>query len=178
MKRNQQRRCKRNEVILSIFISIFLLSSMTLKAQTSTNFSGRWELDQANSDREKGEPLFDGSIILEIKLTSDTISFNYTYFMTGREGFKMPADSYLANGNVTADHSGSDPAKKYVKWSQDKKILTTNYIMTASIDGVAQDFITITTYKLSEDGKTLIIEELHKSKLNGERTIKKTYRKK
>ena len=151
---------------------------MTLKAQTSTNFSGRWEFDQANSDKEKGVPSFDGTIILVIKQNSDTISFTYIYFMTGKEGIKWPPDSYLANGNVTSDNSGSDPAKKYIKWSQDKKILTTNSIMTASIDGVAQDFITVATYKLSEDGKTLIIEELHKSKLNGERTIKKTYRKK
>ena len=50
--------------------------------------------------------------------------------------------------------------------------------MTDSIDGVAQDFLTANTYKLSDDEKTLVIEEFHKSKLNGEKTIKKVYRKK
>jgi hypothetical protein len=50
--------------------------------------------------------------------------------------------------------------------------------MTDSIDGIAQDFLTANTYKLSDDGKTLIIEEFHKSKLNGEQTIKNVYKKK
>lgn len=35
-----------NEII-TIFVSLFLLSSITLKAQTQTNFSGRWEFDKA-----------------------------------------------------------------------------------------------------------------------------------
>lgn len=54
----------------------------------------------------------------------------------------------------------------------------TNYIMSASIDGVAQDFVTAITYRLSEDGKTLVIEELNISKLNGETIVKKLYKKK
>jgi hypothetical protein len=53
-----------------------------------------------------------------------------------------------------------------------------NLIMTDSVDGVAQDFLTAFTYKLTDEGKTLIIEEFHKSKLNGEKTIKKVYKKK
>ncbi len=92
--------------------------------------------------------------------------------MPGKEGVTIPYDSFPADGTVTTDNRGTDPAKKFIKWSQDKKILTTNYIMTASIDGVAQDFITAITYRLSEDGKTLVIEELNKSKLNGETTVK------
>jgi hypothetical protein len=50
--------------------------------------------------------------------------------------------------------------------------------MTDSIDGVAQDFLTEYTNKLSDDGKTLTIEEFYKSKLNGERTIKEVSKKK
>lgn len=171
-------RSKQNEII-TIFISLFLLSSLTIKAQTQTNFSGRWEFDKAGSDKdETGDASFDGTIVLEIKQNSEIISFSNTFFMPGKEGITIPPDSYPANGTVASDNSGTDPAKKFVKWSQDKKILTTNYIMTASIDGVAQDFITAMTYKLSDDGKILVIEELNKSKLNGERTIKKIYKKK
>lgn len=151
---------------------------MTLIAQTTTNFTGKWEFDKAASDKDEvGEASFDGKIIMEIKLDSDSVSFTHTYFIPGKEAIKMPADSYLANGNVSADNSGTDPAKKFIKWSQDKKILTASIVMTASVDGVVQDFITENTYRLSDNGKTLIVEELSKSN-DGQRTVKKIYKKK
>jgi hypothetical protein len=149
---------------------------LALKAQTPANFSGRWEFDKANSDKEeRGDASFDGIIILEIRQNSDTITFSNIFFLPGKAGKTLRPDSFLTNGIVTTDRSGIDPAKKFVKWSQDKKILTTNYVMTVTIDGAAQDFLTAKSYKLGEDGKTLVVEELKKSKLNGEKTIKKVY---
>jgi hypothetical protein len=179
MRPSQLYKSKQNEIITGLFISLFLLSSLTLNAQTQTNFSGRWEFDKAGSDKdETGDASFDGKIILEIKQNSDIISFSNTFFMPGKEGITLPPESFPADGTVTADNSGTDPAKKFIKWSQDKKILTASYVMTASIDGVAQDFLTAMTYRLSDDGKTLFVEELNKSRLNGEKTIKKVYKKK
>ena len=152
---------------------------MSLKAQTPANFSGRWEFDRINSDKDDtGDASFDGTIILEIKQNPDIISFSNTFFLPGKEGINPGTESFPADGKVTTDNSGSDPAKKFIKWSRNNTVLTTNYIMTASIDGVAQDFITATTYKLSQDGKTLFVEDFSKSKLNGEKTIKKVYKKK
>jgi hypothetical protein len=58
------------------------------------------------------------------------------------------------------------------------KNLTTNMITTVTLDDVAQDFLVANTYKLSDEGKTLVNEEFRKSKLNGEKTIKKVYKKK
>jgi hypothetical protein len=169
---------RKNGILTTMLISLLLISSMPIKAQTPTNFSGRWEFDKTKSDKdETGDASFDGTIILEIKQNSDTISFSNTFYLPGRSVTITP-DSFLANGKETKDDSGSDPAIKFVKWSQDKKILTTNYIMTATIDGVAQNFLTAKTYKLTGDEKTLIIEELNKSNLNGERTIRKIYKKK
>jgi hypothetical protein len=179
MKQNHLYRNRQIEFIKLIFMSLFIISSIGLKAQTPANFSGRWEFDKVNSDKdETGDASFDGKIILEINQGPDTITFANTFFLPGRDGITLRPDSLLANGTVTQDNSGSDPAKKFVKWSQDKKILTINYIMTATIDGVAQDFLTAITYKLSVDGKTLFVNELNKSKLNGEKTIKKIYKKK
>jgi hypothetical protein len=179
MVQNQLSGHKHKAVFTKLLIFLFLLSSLALKAQTPANFSGKWEFDKARSDKdETGDASFTGTIILEIRQNSDTISFSNSFFVPGKKAFVIPPDPFLINGKITIDNSGSDPSKKFVKWSQDKKILTTNLIMTATIDGVAQDFLTAETYKLSDDGKTLVIEELHKSKLNGEKTIKKVYRKK
>jgi len=179
MKQTHPFRNRQNEIIRTLFISLFITFSMALKAQTPTNFSGRWEFDKVNSDKDdRGDASFNGTIILEIKQNSDTITFSNTFFLPGKAGKTLSPDSFLTNGKVVPDGSGIDPAKKFVKWSQDKKILTTNYIMTATIDGVAQDFLTAKTYKLGENGKTLVVDELNKSKLNGEKTIKKIYLKK
>jgi hypothetical protein len=179
MRQNYPNSKRQNEIIKTMLISLFIISSLALNAQTPTNFSGKWEFDKTNSDKdERGDASFNGTIILEIKHNSDTITFTNTFFLPGKDGRTLRPDKFLANEKVTQDNSGSDPAKKFVKWSQDRKVLTTNYIMTATIDGVAQDFVTTKTYKISEDGKTLVVVEFNKSKLNGEKTVKKTYKKK
>jgi hypothetical protein len=179
MKPNQLYPRKHNAIIEISLISLFLLSFITLDAQTPTNFSGKWEFDKVQSDKEEtGDASFDGAIILEIKQNSSLISFANTFILPSKKSVIMQPDSFFIDGRVTTDNSGTGPAKKFVKWSQDKKILTTSSIMTDSIDGVAQDFLTANTYKLSDDEKTLVIEEFHKSKLNGEKTIKKVYKRK
>jgi hypothetical protein len=165
-----------NAIKVSI-ISLFLLSSLALKSQSPTDFSGRWEFDKAMSDKEeRGDASFNGTIILEIKQNATTIIFTSTYIRAGKEDYIMKPDTYFVDGKVTTDNSGTGPANKFAKWSQDKKILTTSLVMTDSIDGVAQEFLTAYTYKLSDDRKTLLIEEFHKSKLNGEQKIKKVYK--
>jgi hypothetical protein len=158
---------------------VFTISSFVPGAQSQTNFSGRWEFDKTNSDKEeRGDASFNGTIILEITQNSDTITFTNTFFLPGKDGRTLRPDKYLADEKVIQDDSGLDPAEKFVKWSPDRKALTTNYIMTATIDGVAQEFITQKTYKTSENGKTLVVVEFYKSKLNGEKTVRKEYKKK
>ncbi len=172
-------RKRQSDMIRIILVSLFTVSSLAFRAQAQTNFSGRWEFDKAGSDMEEtGDASFNGTIILEIKQKPDTITFTSTFYLPGKDGIALSPDKYLANGNVTEDKSGIDLAKKFIKWSPDKKVLTANYIMTATIDGVAQDFVTTKTYKISEDGKTLAVVELNKSKLNGEKTVRKVYKKK
>jgi hypothetical protein len=165
-------------IILSI-TSLFLLSIMNIRAQIPANFSGKWEFDKSKSDKEEvGDASFNGTIILEIKQNSTIITFEVTFILPGKKGIVMPADTFFVDGKVITDNRGTGPAKKFAKWTSDKKILTTNYLMTDSVDGVSQEFLTALTYKLSDEGKTLIIEEFHKSNLNGEKTIKKVYKKK
>jgi hypothetical protein len=179
MRQNYPNSKRQSEIIKTLLISLFIISSLALNAQTPTNFSGKWEFDKTNSDKdERGDASFNGTIVLEIKQNSDTISFTNTFFIPGKDGRTLSPDKYLTNEKTTQDNSGTDPAKKFVKWSPDKKVLTTNYIMTATIDGVAQDFIATKTYKISDDGKTLVVVEFRKSKLNGEKTVKKVYKKK
>lgn len=164
-------------IIKALPVFMFLISSTVVKAQQPADFSGKWEFDKARSDKDDtGDASFDGTIILEIKQNPSVITFANTYIIPGRKDFVMKPDTFLVDGTVTPDNGGTGPAKKFVKWSQDKKILTTNLIMTDSIDGEAQDFLTANTYRLADDRKTLFIEVFYKSKLNGEKKIKKVYK--
>lgn len=166
-------------MIKTIFISLFIISSLALNAQTPTNFSGKWEFDKSRSDKDdRGDASFNGVIIMEIKQDAESFSFTNTFILPGKDGRTYRPQTYLLDGTVTKDDTGTDPAIKFSEWSQDKKILTTKIVMTATIDGEAQDFLTANTYNLSDDGKTLFVQEFRKSKLNGERTIRKVYIKK
>lgn len=179
MKTNLLLRVKETAIIKISLVSLFLFSFLVLNAQAPSNFAGKWVFDKAGSDKdETGDASFDGTIILEITQNSSTISFTNTYMIPGKEPYVMQPDTYFVDGRVTTDNSGTGPAKKFAKWSQDKKAITTNLVMTDKIDGVPQEFLTALTYKLSADGKILTIEELNKSKLNGEKTTKKLYKKK
>jgi hypothetical protein len=176
MKKNLLSEIKQREIIKILLVLISIVFSLNLYSQTPTNFTGKWEFDKASSDKdERGDASFDGKIILEINQNSENITFTNTFYMPGKDGKTLRPDSYLINGEITKDDTGIDPAIKFVKWSEDKKILSTHYIMTATIDGTAQEFLTAKTYKLGDDGKTLLVEELKKSLLNGEKTIKKVY---
>jgi hypothetical protein len=179
MNQNHTYKNRLIEMIKTIFISLFIISSMALNAQTPVNFSGQWEFDKARSDKDvRGDASFDGVIIMEIKQDAESISFTNTFILPGKDGRTYRPQTYLLDGTVTNDDTGTDPAIKYSEWSQDKKILTTIIVMTATLDGEAQEFLYTMTYTLSEDGKTLFVDDFRKSKLNGEKTIKKVYSKK
>jgi hypothetical protein len=179
MTPNQLTGQKHPALIKFSFISLFLIASLTLKAQTFTDFSGRWEFDKAASDKEeRGDASFNGTIILEIRQTPTLITFANTFVRPGMADYIMQPDSFYVDGRVTTDNGGTGPAKKSAKWSQDKSSLTTTLIMTDSIDGVAQEFLYANTYKILDGGKKLVIDELYKSKLNGEKRIRKVYMKK
>jgi hypothetical protein len=178
MTSNQISRKKHTAIITALFISLFLLQSLVIGAQIPANFSGKWQYDKSSSDKEEtGNYSFSGSIVMEITQDTAIIKFTETYIRSGMKDYVMNPRSYLLDGKVVANNSGSGPAREFCAWSEDKKILTITSIMTDAVDGIAQDFTTAFTYVLSADLKTLTVEELHKSKLNGEKTIKNVYRK-
>jgi hypothetical protein len=169
------RRCNEGIILSIITLILFTISA---NAQNPANFSGRWEFDKSSSDKdETGDASFNGKIVYVITQTSSIMTFANIYSLPGKDDFKAKADTFFIDGKVKNEKFGEVPIKKTVNWSQDKKTLTTSSVMTDKIDGVAQDFLTANTYKLSADGKVLTVIELNKSKLNGEEKVKKVYKK-
>lgn len=166
-------------LISAVFNSLLVQASIATEQLETTNFSGKWVHDKTSSEKEEtGNYSFNGTIIMEITQEPAMITFIETYIRQGMKDFVMKPRTYYLDGRVTVNNSGTGPAREYSTWSKDKKVLTLMSIMTDKVDDIDQEFTTEFTYTLSSDGKTLTVEELHNSKLNGEKTIKNVYRKK
>lgn len=166
---------KQGHVLLVI---ILLISTISLKAQAPTNFSGKWQYEKAKSVVDKLEPNFDGAIILEITQNAATISFAEIYKREGSADWKTAAETYKLDGKEQVTKHDVGTNKYSASWSADKKVLTITNIDTQTLKGVLQDFIVIDTYSLSADGKTLTIERYRKNPVTGETKAKKVYSKK
>ncbi len=170
---------KTNQLFLKIGCLLILMSFLTdLNAQTPIDFSGKWQYDRANSDKDRFESELDGTVILEIRQTSDSISFSETYIYPDRPEWKTSADSYRFDGKEQITKSSVGTSKKSAKWSADKKLLTITNIDTQTVKGVLQEFIIIDTYSLSADKKTINLERYRKNYVTGETKLKKIFTRK
>jgi hypothetical protein len=151
---------------------------MNLKAQTPTNFSGKWEFDKTKSSPGFVESNYDGTVIMQIIQNSSTIKFYDTYIHPDRSDFKTSADSYTLDGKEKIEKSDIGTTKKSTKWSLDKKVLTITNFDTQPLDGVAQDFLLVDSLKLSDNKLTLTIVRYSKNPVTGETTTNKVYNKK
>ncbi|MHC1704516.1 MAG: hypothetical protein AB9846_11460 [Tenuifilaceae bacterium] len=178
MKHNQLFRYGFIEIIRVSIIFVFLLTSITLYAQTPTNYSGKWEFDKTNSILDRVEPNYEGTIILEITQNATTITFIEVYKQPGSPDFKSAPESYKLDGKEQIKTSDIGTNKNSAKWSADKRVLTITNTDTQTLDGALKDFIVIDNYKLSDDKKTLTIERYRKNPVTGETKSKKVYVKK
>lgn len=157
---------------------IFMAFLGNLNAQSPVNFSGKWQYDRANSDKDKFDSEYDGTVILEISQNSDSISFSETYIYPDRPQWKTSADTYRFDGKEQITKSSVGTSKKSAKWSADKKLLTITNIDTQTVKGVLQEFIIIDTYSLSADKRTINLERYRKNYVTGETRSKKIYTRK
>jgi ankyrin repeat protein len=163
-------------VRLSLIILI-LLTSSTLRAQTPTNFSGKWALDKTKSKLDQASSFMEGDEILEITQNSASITFVKTLIQKGSDDF-ISTETYMLDGKETIVKDDMGTTKKTVKWSDDKKILTITTIMTIISNSVSKDFLVADSYKLSDNGLTLTIQSYSKNLATGERTDNFVYNKK
>jgi hypothetical protein len=162
---------------LSIILML-LLSSMALKAQNPTDFSGKWQFDKIKSIPDQIEPDYEGTIIMEITQDAATITFGETYIHPDRPDWKTAIESYNLDGKEQTTKSNVGSNKHSAKWSQDNKVLTITNLDKQKLKGVLQDFLVTDSYYLSDDGKTLTIERYRKNPVTGETNAKKVYLKK
>jgi hypothetical protein len=159
-------------------VFMFLLTSMALRAQTPTNFSGKWEFDKTKSSPGIVDSNFDGIVTRHITQNPSIITYRDIYVRKGSNDWKTADEQFRLDGKEQVKKDGTTTSRKSAQWSQDKKILTLTYRETYVEEGVSKELLVADSYKLSDDGKTLTIETYSKNQVTGETKTQGVYHKK
>lgn len=137
--------------------SVLLLFSAGLFAQTS--FSGTWALNESKSNFGDSQFRMASSAIEAVQ---DAKVLTVTTTRPGMDGQEMKTTAkYNLDGTQTETPGfGNSVRKSTAKWSADKSALTISSTMTFDMDGESRTFTTSETWKLSEGGKILLVENV------------------
>jgi hypothetical protein len=169
---------QKNTLIINLLISLFfVLHGSFLQAQTTTDYSGKWAFDLANSNLGEGAKYWVGDEVLDITQDSLSIKIAKIFTRAGSADIKNAA-TYTLDGieKITKEDFGT--TKMSAKWSADNKMFTISTFITTTGGGITKDYLVMDTYKLADNAKTLIIESFSKNDATGERAITLVYRKK
>ena len=153
--------------LIYLVVSIFILTS-SLKAQTTANFTGNWELDKTKSKLNETDEAYPGTRILHIFQTSSMLIMHSTYSQPGNDDFNTSNDTLNLQGKVKIEKVYDQTRKVTANWSSDKKTLTYKNI---SISNSSDSAIVMQSYKLSDDKLTLTVEMYGKNKVREVKSI-------
>lgn len=158
--------------------AIFCVSTAATTIITAVNFSGEWTLNEQKS--ELGQ--FGGrGAARTIKVTSsdangiamERISTN----MNGEEVVRKENLTFDGKAFESAGGFGNSKRKATAKWSADGQAMEIDAVMTFDRDGEQMEIKQKETWKLADNGKTLVIDASSSSSF-GESTTKLVYEKK
>jgi hypothetical protein len=157
---------------------MFLLFSMTLEAQTPTNFSGKWEFEKAKSSPNTTLSNYDGTVVRQIVQNSSRFTYRDSYIQKGSSDWSTTDEVFTLDGKEQVKKNGSTTSRKSATWSQEKKVLTLTYAETYAENGVSKELLVAESYKLSDNGRTLTVETYSKNQVTGETKTTSVYLKK
>lgn len=142
--------------ILSIlFPLVCLLFSANSYVVKMTDFSGKWKLNEDQS--ETGEGRYGPSVTLIITQTESSLMIDRTRI--GREGQEMEIkDEYDLNGEEKLTENERGTTKTTASWSKDGKTLIIHSHRKMTRNGQTFEINSEETWEMSEDGSTLTIE--------------------
>jgi len=120
-----------------------------LNAQTPTDFSGIWTLDNAKSN----EFYKDYKIICTIKQDSEAFTVEETFFKITGEKEGSSSFIYTLDGKESSKEEYGGITRKFTKWSDDRKVLTTTFTTTVG----ANIYGSNSSYKLSDNGLIMTV---------------------
>ncbi len=158
--------------IRASLILLFLLFSTTLMSQSQINFSGAWTYNKAKSTPGTYISEYPGTITREITQTPSTFTYHDIYTQDGTNSFKKSDTVLNLDGKEEIDKSDPDVTlTKSLKWLKPIKSFIITFKTIYIDEGVSKEILINSTYTLSDDGKTLTIDEYHKAELGETKTI-------
>ena len=139
---------------ISALFFLFLLITVNLLGQS--NFSGTWVFNESKSNF--GESQFRFAATSQV-VAQDEKVLTVESTMPGRDGGEMKMTAkYNLDGSLSENPVFNTTRKSNVSWSADKKSITIASTMTFERDGESREFKSTEVWKLTDDGKMLMVE--------------------
>ena len=157
--------------IISLLIAPALLLAFTSKMDR-TNLSGQWKLNESKSDLGPMQSFATRAIKIDQKDDGITISQTSPSF-NGEDRTLTETWSYDGKETETTLF-GSSKKKSTAKWSDDGKSLIISYVLNLDFGGQAMEIKGTENWSISDDGKTLTIQN-NSSSSQGDLSTKAVY---
>ncbi len=159
--------------LLAFFV--FLFASAGLMAQA--NFAGTWGFNESKSNFGESQFRFAATTMI---VTQDDKTLSVESTMPNRDGGEMKMNSkYNLDGTVSENTGMMDSkSKSTVTWSADKTSITIATAMTFNMNGESREMKSSQTWKLSEGGKVLLIDNVRTGRDGNEMKTTVAYDKK
>jgi hypothetical protein len=157
-----------------LFSALFLFSAC-LYAQT--NFSGTWALNESKSNFGESQFRFAATTLVA---TQDAKVLTVETTRPGMDGNETKSTAkYNLDGTVSENTGfGNSVRKSTVTWSADKAFITIASTMTFDMNGETRTMNSSETWKLSEGGKVLLLDNVMPGFEGGEMKTTAAYDKK
>lgn len=157
----------------SIVAFAFIGTAATTIADNA-NLAGQWKLNESKSELgEFGARMAAQTIKIEQK--AEGVSIDKVSSFNGQE--RTNTEKLSFDGKQTESTVfGTAKRKATANWSADGKTLTITSVTMFERDGQTTEFKSTENYKLSDDGKTMVID-VNSSSSRGENKMKMVYEK-
>jgi hypothetical protein len=156
----------------SVLFLVFL--SFNLIAQT--NFAGSWALNESKSNF--GDSQFRRAASAMV-ITQDAKVLTMESTRQGRDGAETKTTAkYNLDGSVSENQARNSVRKSTVTWSADKAVMTISSTQTMDRNGESVEMKSSESWKLTEGGKMLMIENVRKNQEGNEVKTTAAYDKK
>ncbi|HYM95373.1 MAG TPA: hypothetical protein VET23_14645 [Chitinophagaceae bacterium] len=142
------------QLLILLAAPVFLLSFISKPGHV--NFSGQWKLNEGKSDLGQFASFATRSIKTE--QNDDSISID-------RTAPSMNGDDFTTHETLTFDGKesesklfGESTKKASVKWADDGQSFTITYKLLLDFNGQQNEVNGTETWSLSDDGKTLVLD--------------------
>ena len=159
-----------------LFLVPAFLSAFTLKADRA-NFSGEWKLNEGKSELGQFGGRGAARSIKVISSDANGISMERTSTnQAGEAVVRKEALTFDGKAVESAGGFGNSKRKSTAAWSADGQSMVISTTMTFDREGETMEIKQKETWKLTDGGKTLVIEASSSSQM-GESTTKLVYEK-